>query len=126
MKTKQKISIGLLSLSLIGGFFGIANEVSASTFYHSTITLPRNGWWTTVDRVATSATATTKVNNPKYNVASRVRYGDGVTTRETTHYANKYDSHSHYHNVKGAKINGQFRSSIINQFTNRVYLGWQP
>lgn len=126
MKLKKKITLGLLSLSLVGGFAGFVNEVSASTWYTSAIILPRNGWWTTTTRTATSNTALANVTNPAYNVASRIRYGNGVTTSNKTHNAGQNTTHEHYHNVTGASINGQFRNSIINQRTNRVNLGWRP
>lgn len=126
MKLKKKITLGLLSLSLAGGFAGFVNEVSASTWYTSTITLPRNGWWTTVTRTATSDTALANVTRPTYNVASRVTYGKGHTTSNKTHNAGQNTTHNHTHNVSGASLNGQFRSSIANQRTNRVNLGWRP
>lgn len=47
MKLKKKITLG---------FAGFVNEVSASTWHTSTITLPRNGWWTIVTIIATSNT----------------------------------------------------------------------
>jgi len=126
MKLKKKFALGLLSLSLVGGFAALANEVSASTWYTSTITLPRNGWWTTVGRTATSNTALTNVTRPEYNVASRISYGNNHDTTNKTHNSGQNTTHTHNHNVSGASINGQFRSSIINQRTNRVNLGWRP
>ena len=42
-----------------------------------------------------------------------------------THRSGNTDIKTHQNNVKGKKVRGAFRSSIVNQFTNQVKLAWR-
>ncbi len=104
----------------------LSSQVLAA-WYTSTITLPRNGWWYTVDRTATSHVQKTKVTNPKYDVVSNIVSVRNVQlSSNKTHKKNKIVIHNHTTGAKGAKVKAAFRSSIVNQHTNRVALGWEP
>lgn len=127
MMLTRKIIIGLLSLTLIGGIGSLTQEASASTWHRSTITLPRNGWWSTVNRRATSNRAATNVRNPNYKVYSSVSYANGThATGVQGHAAKSSTTKYHRHNTSGSNIRARFRSAYINQRTNRINLGWRP
>lgn len=122
MKTKRLLATSILGLAILF----MASEVLA-TWYSATITLPRNGWWTTVERDSTRITQQTRVTQPSYNVVSNIANRNGVwLSSNRTHRANATTTHDHRTNVVGEKTKAGFRSSWANQRTNRVDLAWRP
>ncbi|HHT7143189.1 TPA: hypothetical protein ACTZ34_005146 [Bacillus cereus] len=98
-----------------------------AAWHASTITLPRNGWWTTVARTAEHNTQETRVERPKYDVVSNIKNTNGTfLSSNSTHDSGKDTKASHTTNAKGSKVKAAFRSSYINQNTNRVRLSWEP
>jgi len=127
VKNKLKKKKFIMKFSIVTLLTLMISSQALATWYESTITLPRNGWWYTVERTATKNTQSTRVKNPTYDVVSNITNTnkDKLSTNKT-HAAGKDITQSHTTNAKGSKIHGAFRSSIINQFTNTVTLSWEP
>lgn len=124
MKFKKRIATLLLGFSVL---LLATDMVAAATWYSSTITLPRNGFWYSVSREATANSQKTKVTKPKYDVVSHIANSDkSRVTSNQTHKKNQTDTRTHVSNMKGTTIKAAFRSSIVNQKTNTVNLSWQP
>lgn len=94
----------------------------------STITLPRNGWWNSVDRAASGPTQQAKVTNPSYDVVSNVSNNSGTKlSSNKTHSSGKNTTVKHSSGAKKEDtLKGSFRSSVVNQKTNKVNLAWNP
>ncbi|EMJ4245495.1 hypothetical protein PIU50_003384 [Clostridioides difficile] len=131
MKRKRIASLamlGIMTTMLAGQAFADSTPRISSTWNESTITLPRNGWWYTVTRTATDTYQQTRVTNPTYDVVSNIVSASNTSkefSSNKTHKKGQTDIHKHQTDVKGAELKGAFRSSIINQFTNRVKLAWR-
>ncbi len=130
MKRKRISSLamlGIMATMLTGQAFADSTPRISSTWNESTITLPRNGWWYTVKRKATDTYQETRVTNPTYNVVSNIAEStnDNKLSSNKTHRSGKTDIQTHQTNVKGKEIRGSFRSSVVNQFTNKVKLAWR-
>lgn len=118
----------------IGAVLGIALTLSATPmayaadWYSSTITLPRNDWWFSVQRKSTSSTQQTKVTKPTYDVVSNIARGnkDSSISTNQTHKSGQTDTRDHKTDVKGTNTRAKFRSSKVNQHTNTVKLAWRP
>lgn len=121
---KKKIMPKVLIIGILTCM--LSSQVYAE-WYSSPITLPRNGWWYTVARTATSNTQRTRVSNPKYDVVSNItKSNKELLSTNKTHNSGKTDIQSHYTGLNGASLRASFRSSIINQHTNKVNLAWEP
>ncbi|MGG0822767.1 hypothetical protein ABE099_07790 [Paenibacillus turicensis] len=117
----------LLKFTIISVLSMLIASQALAAWYSSTITLPRNGWWYTVERQSTQNTQQTKVTKPKYDVVSNiVNTNNDQLSSNKTHASGKTITQSHTTNSKGSSIKGAFRSSVINQFTNTVNLSWEP
>ncbi|MCJ7841739.1 hypothetical protein MUB24_12690 [Lederbergia sp. NSJ-179] len=125
---KSRLQKKSLTLFALVSFVTImlSSQVLA-TWYTSTITLPRNGWWYTVDRPATSNVQKTKVTNPTYDVVSNIVSLKNVQlSTNKTHKKNQNSIQNHNTGARGANVKAAFRSSLVNQHTNKVNLGWEP
>ena len=129
MKRKKVVSLASLAImATMVTWQAFANPATRiSSWHESTITLPRNGWWYTIDRKATESYQETKVTKPAYNVVSNIAgdNDDEKLSTNKTHRSGNTDIKTHQTNVKGKKVRGAFRSSIVNQFTNQVKLAWR-
>ncbi|MFD1068231.1 hypothetical protein [Oceanobacillus locisalsi] len=115
-----------------GTFLGLALLMIATpalaAWHDSTITLPRNGWWYSVERDASGGTQQARVNSPEYDVVSNIDNGAGSNlSTNRTHASGDNTTVDHNTGVNaGTTLRGAFRSSLVNQFTNTVDLGWNP
>ncbi|MCL1990925.1 MAG: hypothetical protein FWG67_08565 [Defluviitaleaceae bacterium] len=127
-KVKKGIVVALLGIALAGAAVPVAASWDTRAGWHSSeITVPRNGWWTTTDRRATSNTQQARVNRPTYNVVSNIQNTNGRNlSSNQTHNSNQDITQSHNTSASGSMIRGAFRSSIINQRTNTINLSWRP
>lgn len=81
----------------------LSSQVLAA-WYTSTITLPRNGWWYTVERTATSNVQKTRVSKPKYDVVSNIASPRNVKlSSNKTHTKNKTITNTHVTGAKGQR-----------------------
>ena len=116
----------VLALTLLFTLF--ASTAIQASWFESRITLPRSGWWYTVQRESTMVTQRTRVTRNDYNVISNIARAndDNMLSSNQTHRSGQDDERDHRTDVVGANTCGAFRSSNVNIFTNQVTLAWQP
>lgn len=102
-------------------------------WYSVSITLPRNGAWTsTRTRPASEGTQKLKVQNNKYEVKGRIVSKNYKKLSEyKTHAAKGKSGYGHikYHTTdvgKGTQIRCQFTTNPWNQKTTTAKLSWEP
>lgn len=120
----------LLSFLATGVVSTIAIPVSANS-YESTITLPRSGWWSTVNRKANSSSARTYVNQNEVSIFARINNNAGTVATPVKEHKGlnsgvAVSSNNHAHGVSGATIHAQFRTGTAEPRTQRIRLGWTP
>ena len=124
-KIKKKVMPKVLIVAILTVML---SSQAYAAWYYSEITLPRNGWWYSVVRIATSNRQQTIVRLPEYDVVSNIASTKDKDFHSTnkTHKAGQAIIQDHYTGLDGEDIRAAFRSSIINQRTNRAELGWGP
>ncbi|MGE7920368.1 hypothetical protein ACQKM9_15725 [Viridibacillus sp. NPDC093762] len=98
----------------------------AADWYGDTITLPRTGDWSTINRTAASDTQGTWVKKPTYDITSWIELKDGSRTGPIRYWIGGAEQGAQYHetSLKGATIHATFKSQTW--YTNQVYLEWAP
>lgn len=103
------------------------NDVYASPWYGTQITLPRTGWWYSTTRKATQTTQGLKASNNKYVMIGEITNtnNEKVSTTKTFAANNKTEQYSKTY-MTGAQTKVRYKSSKINYLTNSGYLEWRP